>query len=135
MLEAMGSIVRRTAALLCVLAFAQGTLLQCTGWQATPEARRQCCQGGACPLQHRQDTSARTVVTQAAADDCCASSSRHDSSPIGASIASFITLAVLQPLAHETLTLSANAPLSPAWEAPSPPPHVPKHLLLSVLLV
>jgi hypothetical protein len=127
--------MRRAAALICVLGFLQGTLAQCAGWQATPEARRQCCQGGACPLQHRPVVSSATIVTQAAADDCCAASSRRDSTPSGASVASFISMAILQPLPMETLTLHTSAPLSPVWNAPSPPPHVPKHLLLSVLLV
>jgi hypothetical protein len=118
-----------------MLAFAQGALAQCAGWQATPEARRQCCQDGMCPLRHHEDGTSRTQITQAAADDCCAQSSRRESSPSRSAFATSITLAVLQSLPPVVLSLAPTAPLVAPWETPSPPAHVPKHLLLSVLLV
>jgi len=118
-----------------VLAFAQSAVAQCAGWQATPEARRQCCQDGTCPLHHRAGGASRTQLTQAAADDCCARSQRHESSPSATAFAATMTLAVLQPLPPVVLSLAPAMPLSAPWETPSPPNHVPKHLLLSVLLV
>src|SRR5947207_3117761 len=90
--------MRRVASLLCVLAFVQGAIAQCAGWQATPEARRQCCRSGACPLHHRENRAPRTQLTQSAADDCCARSQQHQSSPSGTAFASTMTLAVLQSL-------------------------------------
>jgi len=118
----------------CVLAFAQSAVAQCAGWQATPAARRQCCQNGACPLHHRAGGASRTQLTQAAADDCCAQSQRPESSPSATAFAATMTLAVVQPLPAVVLSL-APAPLGAPCETSSPPAHVPKHLLLSVLLV
>ena len=125
----------RVASVLCVLALMQGMVAQCAGWQATPEARRQCCQDGVCPLHHREDSASRTHITQAAADDCCAQSERHESSPSQTVFASTIALAVIQTLPPVVLSLAPTVPLSAPWATPSPPTHVPKHVLLSVFLV
>jgi hypothetical protein len=123
------------ASVVCVLAFAQSAVASCAGWQATPEARRECCEDGACPLHHHHDGASPTQITQAAADDCCAQSPRHESSPSATAFASTITLAVLHSLPQVVLSLVPTTPFSAPWETPSPPTHVPKHLLLSVLLV
>jgi hypothetical protein len=119
----------------CVLAFVQGAAAQCAGWQATPEARRQCCQNGACPLHHRKDATSRTQLAQAAADDCCAQSRGQEFGPSATVFASTMTLTVVESLPPVVLSLAPTIPLSAPWETPSPPDHVPKHLLLSVLLV
>ena len=86
--------LRRAVALVSVLALAQGALAQCAGWQATPEARRQCCESGACARHEQVDGDAHQQISQAAADDCCAQSQRSDSSPSGKTFASSMTLAV-----------------------------------------
>ena len=131
----VGSLLRRVASIVCVLAFAQSAVAECAGWQATAEARRQCCEDGACPLRHHQDNASRTEVSQSAADDCCAQSQRHESSPSGTVFASTMTLAVVESLPPVVLSPLPLVPLSAPWETPSPPPHVAKHLLFSVLLV
>ena len=74
-------------------------------------------------------------MTQAAADDCCALSSPQDSSPSKAAFATTMTIAVLQVQPSDVVTTLASTPRPAPWETPSPPTHVPKHLLLSVLLV
>ena len=122
------------ASVVCVLAFAQNTVVQCAGWQATPEARLQCCQDGACPHHHHEDNASRTKLTQAAADDCCAQSQRDESSPSGVVFSSTITLAILQYLPPVILSLAPTVPLSAPWETASPPTRVLQRLL-SVLLV
>jgi hypothetical protein len=119
----------------CVLAFVQGAMAQCAGWQSTPEARLDCCQDGMCPLRHREASTSRARLTQAAADDCCAQSQDQESGPSATVFASTMTLAVLAPLPPVVLSLAPAIRLSAPWETPSPPDHVPKHLLLSVLLV
>jgi hypothetical protein len=129
------SVLRRVAWVVCLLAFAQSAAAQCAGWQTTPDARRACCQDGACPLHHHEDSTSRTQVTQAAADDCCAQSQRRESSPSGSVFATTITSAVLQSAPPVVLSLAPAMPLGAPWETPSPPTHVPKHLLLSVLVV
>jgi len=118
-----------------VLAFTQNAVALCAGWQATPEARMRCCQDGACPLHHHEHGMPRTQITQAAADDRCAQSTQQQSSQSRAKFAATITLAVLQPLQPVPLNLAPPTPLRAPWETPSPPTHVPKHILLSVLLV
>ena len=121
----------------CLLALSQNAVAQCAGWQATAEARMACCQDGACPLDHHEAeaTGSPTPLTQTAADDCCAQSPQRDSSPSATAFASTITLAVLHSLPPVALSLAPPAPLTAPWETPSPPTHVPKYLLLSVLLV
>jgi len=121
----------------CMLALSQNAVAQCVGWQATAEARKACCEDGACPLHHHEVEAAGspTPVTQTAADDCCAQSRQSDSSPSATAFASTITLAVLHSLPPVALGLAPPAPLTAPWETPSPPSHVPKYLLLSVLLV
>jgi hypothetical protein len=129
------SILKRIAAVVCVLTFAQGAAGLCAGWQTTLEARMQCCEDSACPLHRHEHGVSRTRITQAAADDCCAQSASPESSPSVTVFASTITLAVLQPRTPVVMSFAPAPLLAAPWETPSPPTHVPKHLLLSVLLV
>ena len=131
----MRSSLRRLASIVCVLAFAQGAVAECAGWQTTPEERRQCCQDGACPLHQHEDGAPTTRITQSTADDCCAQSQRHESSPSGTVFASTMTLAVVQSLPPVVLSVLPPVLLSAPWETSSPPTHVAKHLLFAVLLV
>jgi hypothetical protein len=114
---------------------AQGALAQCAGWQSTPEARMACCQDGACPMHRHDEGASRTKITQAAADSCCAQLPQRESSPSSSAFAATITLAVLQSLPPVILNPVPTTLITAPWEAPSPPARVPKHLLLSVLLV
>ncbi len=129
----MGTVLNRVAALLCVLAFVQSATLQCAGWQATPEARRQCCREGACPHPHQDQTT--SGVTQPEADACCAQAAQRESTPSTTAFAA-VTPVVLVRLIPGAGTLPAitRAPAAP-WDHASPPPRLARHLLLSVLLV
>lgn len=129
------SVLRRTASVACVLVLAVSALTDCAGWQASPEARMACCEDGVCPLHSHDHEGPPAQLTQAAVDSCCAQSSRHEFGPSGTVVASTITLAVLDVLPATTVSVAPAMPLSAPWETPSPPLHVPKHLLLSVLLV
>ena len=129
------SVLRRVASVVCVLAFAQSAATLCAGWQATPEARMECCRDGACPLHRHEHGAPRAHITQAAADDCCALSASPESSPPATAFASTITLAVLQSVPPVVVSLAPALLLSAPWETASPPTHVPKHVLLSVFLV
>jgi hypothetical protein len=120
---------------ICVLAFVQGAVAQCAGWQATAQARLDCCRDGMCPLHHREGGTSRKQITQVAADDCCAQSQEQESGPSATVFASTMTLAVLAPLPTVVLSPALSLSLSAPWETPSPPDRVPKHLRLSVLLV
>ncbi len=128
------SLLRGVASLACLLVFAQNVVAACAGWQATPEARVQCCQDSACPLHHHQEASP-TKAAQAAADKCCAQSTRQDSSQSPSAFASTMTLASLKSIPSVAVNQVLATPLSTPWETAAPPTHVPKHLLLSVLLV
>jgi len=46
-----------------------------------------------------------------------------------------MTVVVVQSVEAVVVRLMPSTTLSAAWETPSPPAHVPKYLLLSVLLV
>jgi hypothetical protein len=96
-----------------------------------------CCSDGACPMHASgsHEASSARAVSQADADGCCAASERDDSVPSSSAIVLFAPLA---------LTLSPVPPVLPevlsvpdAWRTlvPVPRAHVPKHLLLSVLVV
>jgi len=128
-------VLRCIASVVCVLGFAQSAIALGAGWQATPEARMQCCQDGACPLHRHDHGGSPMQMTQAAADDCCAQSPRESSPSPSRVFAGTITCAVLDSLPSVVLSPVPASVLSAPWETPSPPTHVPKHLLLSVLLV
>jgi hypothetical protein len=133
------SFLRPVAALAAVLTLCIGNLAVCAGWQATAEARMACCMNGAsCPMHRSESHHSRSTraVSQAQADNCCAAASnRHTPTAPIASYASSDVLA-LMPVA---VTVSASPALlaRQAWRVlvPLPVSAVPKHLLLSVLLV
>src|SRR4029079_7333399 len=110
--KAVRSLLRQVTSAVCLLALVQGAVAQCAGWQSTPEARRQCCQNGACPLHHQHDGTSRTHLTQAAADDCCAQSERHQSRPPGTVFPSAMTVVVLQSVEAAVVRLMPSTTLS-----------------------
>ena len=132
----MRNLSRRFSAAVVILALAVGNAAICAGWMPTREARMACCAEGACPM-HKSDSHeslSRRGVSQAQADSCCAASERDEAAPSSLSFVSSMTLAVVAspvPFLPEALTLSTGWPT----QAPIPGTHVPKHLLLSVLLV
>jgi len=131
--------IRRCAAIAAMLVLAMGNLAVCAGWEATPEARMACCkEDGACPM-HRSETRegvSRTTVTQAQADSCCAGGAeRRHSTPTGAAFVLHCTVVIA---AAPTVAVVPVRPLAlQSWRAlvPLPVSPVPKHLLLSILLV
>ena len=132
------TLTRRLAVIAAVLTLSVGNVLVCAGWQATPEARMSCCQDEAmCPM-HKTDQRAAGFnhsITQAQADDCCARSESGHSSTTNSTfvlpgIAAF-TPAIVRVIA------TSNLPALQRWRefVPLPVQPIPKHLLLSVLLV
>ena len=129
---------RRLAAMGSVLALCVGNVSVCSGWQSTPEARMACCTNGTtCPMHKSEshDRSSKRVISQAQADSCCAATSTRtlSSSENRTSVAVSATAVRLS----ETLVVPTNLPALQEWRAfvPLPVSPVPKHLLLSVLLV
>jgi hypothetical protein len=131
-------VLRRLASIAAVLAFSISNLAVCAGWRATPEARMACCQDEAtCPM-HKSEShrpQSQHQLTQAQADDCCAGSERNHSATTRTSFVASGTVA-LAPAAIP-LVVIPKAPALREWRAlvPLPVSPVPKHLLLSVLLV
>jgi hypothetical protein len=131
-------LARRLPAVVLPLALLAGNVGVCAGWATTAEARMACCsEGGACPM-HTSDTknASDRVITQAQADSCCASSEQDDSTQSSPNVAVHFSSAVL----GTGIILPVSVPalvLSDSWRAvvPIPSRPVPKHLLLSVLLV
>lgn len=128
------SLPRRIAALLCVLTFAQSAMVQCAGWQTSPEARRQCCREGACARVHQHDGTAAAAVAQTAADACCAQAPQQDKAASASPSGAAVPLGLVSALSRVALPLLPLLTTAP-WRAPSPPSRVPRHLLISVLLV
>jgi hypothetical protein len=130
--------VRRLAAIVAVLALCAGNVAVCAGWQATPEARMACCTDDAeCPMRKSEghDHSPNTALSQAQADSCCAASTqRRDSPAAGSPFASSGAITLVPVVAVVAPTTAA---LPQEWRALAPLPvsTIPKHLLLSVLIV
>ena len=132
------SFSRTSSAILVTLALVVGHGGVCAGWMPTPEARMACCSDSRpCPMHKSEpdDGAAARVITQAEADRCCAASAQEDSAPSPTNAAFLVTLAVaLSPIP----ALLPQFELRPEiWRAsvPIPTAQVPKHLLLSVVLV
>lgn len=132
------TLCRRLFAVAAVLMLSVGNLAVCAGWRATPDARMACCQDEAtCPMHKSESHGSQSKhdITQAQADDCCAGSERNHSTTTRTS---FIASAIVALVPASTpLVVTLNTPAVQVWRAFVPPPlsPIPKHLLLSVLLV
>lgn len=110
----------------------------CLGWTAAPEERMACCADEArCPMHasDRRETGATRVITQADADRCCAASDPDETAP-----ASPTSVPAPSPVILPSPLLARAEPASgrhALWrtDIPRVPSDVPRHLLLSVLLV
>ena len=132
------SFTRRLAALAAVLALSVGNVAVCAGWQPTAEARMACCMSDMNCSMHKpdgHDHGATSDVSQTQADLCCASSSERRESPTATSTVASSGVIALVPAA--VLSLSMIQPPAQQWRAlvPLRGSPVPRHLLLSVLLV
>jgi hypothetical protein len=131
-------LIRRLAVIAAALSLCAGNLAVCAGWQATPEARMACCrEEAACPMHESEsrDSGTRHTVSQAQADNCCAGSERTRSTTTNSTFVPSGMVAFAP--ASRPIVTSPNVPALQDWRALVPPPvsPVPKHLLLSVLLV
>jgi hypothetical protein len=131
---------RRLLAIAAVLTLCVGNLTLCGGWQAMPEARMVCCMSGnSCPMHksgfHGPGSKRQRAISQVQADNCCAASSNGTRSS-GARSAFVPTNATALPIAT-TVVVPITVPALQEWRAlvPLPVSPVPKHLLLSVLLI
>ena len=133
-------VLRRTAALVVVLALSAAGCAECAGWQITPEARMACCSGsGDCPMHGSTEpgASSERAVTQAQADSCCAASDTDDSTPSAGAFSLSLsaalvpsTLYTLAPITAPPASLDARR-----THVPLPIGQVSKHVLLSVFLI
>ncbi len=130
--------VTRLAAIVAMLTVSVGNLAVCAGWQATPEARMACCMNAAsCPMHkpelHRPGS--KRILRQAQADSCCAASSDPTQSSVAGTMP-VLTLATALPPRSDLVVAVPTLALQ-QWRAlvPLPASPIPKHILLSVLLV
>ena len=128
----VGPVARALTSLLLVLVAAIAPVAACEGWAATPAARMACCANGAtCPM--RDGHGDAHAPSQAAADSCCAASEADPTAPAQA-----FEPASPAPTAAASLVVESSAPLRPLSsrrDGRAAAPAVPRHLLLSVLLV
>lgn len=134
----MRTLGRRLIAIAAVVMVTVTNLPVCAGWQATPEARMDCCADETnCPMHQPEShkSGSKRLVSQREADACCAVSQQTHSAKSGSvfvlSASSALALSAVpfiappaQPTVHPSGTLDS-----------SPISSVAKHLLLSVLLV
>lgn len=138
MLKSVVRFARSLATVVAVLALVAGNVAICAGWQAMPEARMACCMNGAsCPMHESNShgSPARHRLSQEQADDCCAAAPNRTQSS-GAN-ATFALSSVTALPAAVASVVPVVVPALREWRAlvPVPASSVPKHLLLSVLLV
>lgn len=138
MLKSMVRLGRSVAAVAAVLALIAGNLTVCAGWQATPEARMTCCMTAPdCPMHDSSShgASARHMPSQQQADDCCAVTPNRTQS--SAATPTFALSSVTTLPAAVLSVVPVVVPALQEWRVlrTLPVSPVPKHLLLSVLLV
>lgn len=131
-------LVKRLGAIAAVLTLCAGNVAVCAGWQVTPEARMACCMSGtSCPMHksESQRSGSTRVVTQVQADNCCAAASNRTPSSVPDSAFALTQPTMLPAMAIPIVELPVLA--LQEWRAVVPlrVSSVPKHLLLSVLLV
>jgi hypothetical protein len=129
---------RRFGAIVAVLTLSVGNFAVCAGWQATPEARMACCMNGtSCPMHKSQSHGAgsKHSITQGQADNCCAAASNRVQSSVPSS--TFVLSNSTALPATPTSVVPVAVLALQEWRAVVPlrVSPVPKHLLLSVLLV
>jgi len=129
---------RRLAAVAAILTLCAGNVAVCAGWQATPEARMACCKNSTrCPMHETESHGVgRTrTITQAQADNCCAATSDRTQSSVADTTFALSSASALATPAGFVVPAPVHA--LQEWRAfvPLPVSPVPKHLLLSVLLV
>ncbi len=134
----MLTVTRRLAAIAAVLTLSVGNISVCAGWQSTPEARMACCTNGtSCPMHNSEPRRCGSthVISQAQADSCCAAASNRTQAST-ADAAFVLSNASALPASADAVVAVA-VPALQQWRArvPLPVSPVPKHLLLSVLLV
>jgi len=132
------TIARRLAAVAMVLTLCVGNLAVCAGWQASPEARMECCQNGtSCPMHKSGAHGSHSTqsISQSQADTCCAASSNRTEPPTAVSSFAPVSAAALPALVPFVVPVAV--PALDEWRVlvPLPVSRVPKYLLLSVLLV
>jgi hypothetical protein len=106
----------------------------CASWMETREARPDI---GSCPM-HQADSSDQSssgTVGKSGTDICCAASEPDDRAPSSPAFALSASVELVQgpvPLLLPSLAIRHDA-----WRLrlPTPDTHVPRHLLLSILLV
>jgi hypothetical protein len=132
------SLSPRLAAIVAMLTLSVGNLAVCAGWQATPEARMACCiNATSCPMHksasHRSGST--RIISQVQADNCCAAASNRTQSSVAGTTFVVAHTTALPPLTDFIVPVPTLA--LQEWRAlvPLPVSAVPKHLLLSVLLV
>jgi hypothetical protein len=132
------ALAMRFAAIVAILTLSVGNLAVCAGWQATPEARMACCMNGAsCPMHKSEShgSGSKRTISQVQADSCCAAASNRTQSSVASTGFVVASATALPPVPSVVV---AVPPLAlQEWRAlvPLPVSAVPKHLLLSVLLV
>jgi len=128
----------RSVAAVVVLALVAGNVSVCAGWQATAEARMACCMSAPnCPMHESNShgAGAQHIPSQEEADDCCAVTPNRTQSSEASPTFALSTVTALPAAALSVIPVVV--PSLQQWRAlvPLRRSSVPKHLLLSVLLV
>lgn len=124
---------RRLPALILVLALAADHAVVCASWMAMRDAHPE---ASACPM-HLSDAPVESPsgsVTPSVSVTCCAASEPEDQAPLPPVVVSASPGAAVGPV---SVALPEANPRRSEWRLrlPIPDTHVPRHILLSVLVV
>jgi hypothetical protein len=126
--------VSRAAAGLVLIAMLTAGATPCAGWQASAQARHDCCQDGMCPGSVGDDR-AQGEHSQATADRCCATSEEKSQRDASRSVVAFFAVPAPAPLDLLPRTDPIH-PAGPPLQAMPVALHAPPlYVLFSVFLV
>lgn len=106
----------------------------CAGWQASAEARHDCCAEGACPAMLGQAAD-HSDISQEAADRCCATSEQKDQRDGSQSPAASFAVPPQAPSNDVPHTAVVYFRCPPPDTFPTALPGAPLYVLFSVFLV
>lgn len=106
----------------------------CAGWQASAEARHDCCAKRTCPEMMRS-TADHDNISQEAADQCCARSEEKNQQNSSQFATVFFAIAPVITLTNVPQTEVFHVQSPRLDHAPPAPASTPRHVLLSVFLV
>jgi hypothetical protein len=132
-LSLLAVMVRRSAAGLVLIAMLMSGAVPCAGWQASAQARHDCCEEGMCPDAVGKMPGHGTMSQTA--DQCCATSEDEGQRDSSRLVTAFFAVPPPVPVALLPHTESARPARPPLHEISAALDPTARHVLFAVFLV